>query len=244
MIGETVNRDWKSWIVEVLDHVADFEEILALAGWIQPERHDVVDTVETDEGIVEGLGNLVAVGGDILESTAEEAGANPTGVIHDVKPEFVVIGGVAGFKVEAVKAENAALVGIVVLVEIGVGKHEGGDVFGGDVARDFGGADDGSVIRSGRGEELGLECGIAGQHEKTATAVVIESKKEIGGGQDHGLRGLNISGEKRVPVGPGFVAELCALDCIRDLGWARAAGVIGYAEDRPVHEGLNERIGQ
>lgn len=93
-------------------------------------------------------------------------------------------------------------------------------------------------------KQLSRECRIAGQHEKAAGAVVIESEKEIVRGQDHGSRGFDSGREHGVPVRTGFVAELCALDCVSKLGWNRAAAVIGKPENRAVHEASNEGVRQ
>ena len=66
MILKSVNRHREGGVWQVFDHVPHFHKVLALASGIQPERRDVVNTVEADERIVECFGNLVAVSGHIL----------------------------------------------------------------------------------------------------------------------------------------------------------------------------------
>jgi hypothetical protein len=39
-----------------------------LSGWVKPKRRDVVDVVETDEGVIEGFRDFVAMRGNVLEA--------------------------------------------------------------------------------------------------------------------------------------------------------------------------------
>ena len=71
MIGETANRNREGRVWEVFDHIAHFHNVLALTSRIQPERRDVVNVVEPNEGIVERLCDLVAVCGYLNQQLSQ-----------------------------------------------------------------------------------------------------------------------------------------------------------------------------
>lgn len=246
MIGDSVNRDRERGIGKVFDYVAIFHDVLALSGRILPEGSDVVDPVEANKGIIKRLRDFVAVRGYILEAAAKETGTYPTGIIQDEEPWQVAIvrqvDGIAGLKVEGMETKDAAVAGISD-EQKSVREKEGGNIPGGNIARDFSLTDDGRVVRPGRAlrEQFIIEsCGID-QNETAAAAVGVERELISPAEQDHGFRWLHAGVEQRMPVWLRLVPVLGALDGVRNLCWDRAAAVSCIGEYRPIQEWLNKR---
>src|SRR5580704_615722 len=122
MVRKSVYRDWEHGIGESLDYVAGLEIVLTVPVRSQPPRCNIVHTVAGNERIVVGFRNFVAQRRDVLKSATEQPGSDPARVIHDIAMFHVAVSGSARLEIIAMKSENAAVVGIPVQVEIGVGE--------------------------------------------------------------------------------------------------------------------------
>src|SRR5947209_5125391 len=136
MVGDAANGNWPGRIWQHLDHVAVFHQGLALPArpTTLPPRSNVVNVIESNEGIVEGLGHFVTMRSDILEAIqsvasgsttcriGENPGADPARVIHDEELQAVPIVSITGFKIKAVVTQNAALIRIAVIEQVRIRK--------------------------------------------------------------------------------------------------------------------------
>src|SRR2546425_1969891 len=129
MPSRAVEDDGKLGVWEAFDSVAGLQIVLAETIGRQPPRCGVVD-----ERIVEGLGQLVAEGGDVGEGRiAENTGRDPAGVVQHIALLAEAIGGAPSLEIVCVEAEDAAVVGVAD-VEKSIGKEKGGEVARADVA--------------------------------------------------------------------------------------------------------------
>src|SRR5215471_2110685 len=137
VISEAVEHNRESLVRESLDHITDLQIVLAIPVGRKPPRRDVMNAVKGNEGIVEGLRHFVAESKDIQDvRTAEESGADPTGVVEHEKPYKIVVARVTRLEVKRMKAQNAT-VGNLADEQECIGEQERGDVFGSDVAGVF-----------------------------------------------------------------------------------------------------------
>ncbi|MCU1309125.1 MAG: hypothetical protein JWO20_250 [Candidatus Angelobacter sp.] len=196
-------------------------------------------SIAGDERIIERFRNLMAVSGDISESAAEDAGADPTGVVHDEASFGESIAGVSEFEIIGVEAEDAA-VGCGSDIKKGVGEEESRDVLGGNVARKLGGADGGAGIQNGRKQEIHESVGV--NEDVTAADPARQQRECVFATWDtDGTGGLNTGIQKSVPVRLGALVVFGTLNCICELCGDIAAAVIRYGEDGRIECRLNER---
>src|SRR6202795_1968622 len=134
MVRQSVHRNREHGMGKSLDNVAALEIVLTVPIGSQPPRCNIVHAVAGNERIVVGLRNLVAQRGDILKSATEQPGSDPARVVYDISFFHVAVRGSARLEVIAMKSENAALGGITVEIEIGVGEKDCGNVLGRDLA--------------------------------------------------------------------------------------------------------------
>src|ERR1700681_3154385 len=168
MIGKTIHSDWKHGIRKPFDHVTSFKSVLAVAIGCKPPRSGVVY-----EGVVESLGDLMADCGHVLKSAPEQAGTDPAGVVKNKTPLAKPIVGSACLKIVCVETQDAAVVGVTTLIQIGVGEQEGGEVTSLDVARKLGLTNHRGIVRQvvGRREEVAKKCAFIDK-DKAATSTI------------------------------------------------------------------------
>src|ERR1700730_9241215 len=154
VIGHAVHLYWIGSVGETFDDIAIFQIVLAIAVGGQPPGSDVVLAIAGYERIVESFRDLVGERSHVDEAAAEQSGTDPGRVVYDITSLPVAIARVARLKVVGVKSEDTARVGITE-VKVGVGKQEGGYVFGGDITGILGGADGrGGVGRDRREKQV------------------------------------------------------------------------------------------
>src|SRR5215469_4857956 len=86
---------------------------------------------------------------NVLEHGAQHAWGDPACVIHYIESELVAVARIPRLYIETVEADNAALGGIVVEVQKGIGEEESRNVLGGDIARHLGRAHYRRIVRRG-----------------------------------------------------------------------------------------------
>src|SRR5258708_23384693 len=221
MVTDAANRNRNGRIGQVLNHIAIFQQILALSCGILPEGCDVMNAVEPYERIVEGLRDVVTMRGHILKRVfgvvgcaswvSENTRADPARVIQNVKLKLVVVAGVK-FEIETVKAQDAAT---KTAEEIGVGKEEGRNIFGGDIAGDFCRSDYCAVVWSGWRKQIAYEHRFVHQNVPGTSPVSIKRKLIGPSVKHHGARGLNAPSQQSVPIGTRLLAQLRLLNRLR-----------------------------
>ena len=125
VIGITVQRNGIGRIGKPLDHVSGFEIILAVSVRCEPPWR----TVST-KWIVKRFGQLVTERSDVRKSGSEQARCNPGGVVQHVTAFLETVGFVSRFHIIRVKAQNAAVIRIAILIQVSVRENEASDVLG------------------------------------------------------------------------------------------------------------------
>src|SRR5215472_16094590 len=86
---------------------------------------------------------------DVLEHGAEHAWGDPACVIHHIESELVAVARIPRLYIEIVETENAALGGVAVGVQKGIGEQESRNILGSDIASHFSRAHYRRVVRRG-----------------------------------------------------------------------------------------------
>ena len=134
-----------------------------------------MNAIAGNERIVVSFRDFVAKRGHILEASAEEPWADPTGVVHHIAALPIAVAGIAGFEVIGVETQHAA--GIrAAEVQIRVGEQECGHVLSRDVASILGCANRGSRVRGNRGKQQVHEFVDVDQNERAARLIRIARK--------------------------------------------------------------------
>src|SRR5450631_1134839 len=154
VIGSTVHGNREDRVGgQNFDRVARLEVVLAETASQEGIDGLIPRRLVVHERVVVGLRHFMRQRRNVLKSEGEELGRKPTGEVQHIAVLPYPVLAVAGFEVVGVKSQNAAVIKVAFIQE-DVVEREGGNVLGGDVVRQLGGADRGAVVnRRGRREE-------------------------------------------------------------------------------------------